>query len=139
MKLYDGFTLIELMIAVAIVSILASIALPVYQNYTIRARVSEAILLASQSKATVAENIFNNGNIIAAGSCKGVSNTPPATSNVTTLTCADHSGAITTVTTRRSGNVSLRYTPSVAPGASGVTWTCVLVAGERAHVPSECR
>jgi type IV pilus assembly protein PilA len=139
MKSQAGFTLIELMIAVAIVSILASIALPAYQDYTIRARVSEAILLASQSKATVAENIFNNGSIIAAGTCKGVDNTPPATSNVATLTCTDTTGVITAVTTRSAGNVSLMYTPTVASGAAGVAWMCMVLAGEPKHVPSECR
>jgi len=54
-RLQQGFTLIELMIVVAIIGILAAIALPAYQDYTVRAKVSEGIIAASSAKATVSE------------------------------------------------------------------------------------
>jgi type IV pilus assembly protein PilA len=65
-KIQQGFTLIELMIVVAIIGILAAIALPQYQDYTIRAQITEGLTLASAAKLAVAETYsnVNNGNII---------------------------------------------------------------------------
>lgn len=60
-KVQQGFTLIELMIVVAIIGILAAIAIPAYQDYTIRAQVSEGMNLAAAAKAAVAETFLNRG------------------------------------------------------------------------------
>ncbi len=60
-KMQQGFTLIELMIVVAIIGILAAIAIPAYQDYTIRAQVSEGLNLAAAAKAAVAEDFLNEG------------------------------------------------------------------------------
>jgi type IV pilus assembly protein PilA len=60
-KIQQGFTLIELMIVVAIIGILAAIAIPAYQDYTIRAQVSEGLNLAAAAKAAVAESFLNTG------------------------------------------------------------------------------
>ena len=60
-KLQKGFTLIELMIVVAIIGILAAIAIPAYQDYTVRAQVSEGLNLAAAAKAAVAETFLNRG------------------------------------------------------------------------------
>ena len=60
-KLQKGFTLIELMIVVAIIGILAAIAIPAYQDYTIRAQVTEGMNLAAAAKAAVAETFLNRG------------------------------------------------------------------------------
>ncbi|KAF1689095.1 pilin [Pseudoxanthomonas koreensis] len=137
MKNQQGFTLIELMIVVAIIAILAAIALPAYQDYTIRARVSEAAVLASGAKATVAENIANE-NAVNAQACNGVDQTAPATTNVATFTCTGN-GVITVGTTARAGSVTLVYTPSLGTGAAGTTWRCTSTAGAQKHLPAECR
>src|SRR5450755_3375355 len=60
-KVQQGFTLIELMIVVAIIGILAAIAIPAYQNYTVRAQVSEGLTLAAAAKAAVSESFSNTG------------------------------------------------------------------------------
>ncbi|EPI2898585.1 pilin, partial [Neisseria gonorrhoeae] len=72
--LQKGFTLIELMIVIAIVGILAAVALPAYQDYTARAQVSEAILLAEGQKSAVTEYYLNNGKWPEDNTSAGVAN-----------------------------------------------------------------
>ncbi|HFB3639064.1 TPA: pilin, partial [Neisseria gonorrhoeae] len=72
--LQKGFTLIELMIVIAIVGILAAVALPAYQDYTARAQVSEAILLAEGQKSAVTEYYLNHGKWPSDNSAAGVAN-----------------------------------------------------------------
>ena len=137
----QGFTLIELMIVVAIIAILAAIALPAYQDYTIRARVSELAVIASGMKATVAENIANNGGTIAAGACAGAGATD-TTTNMASITCTDATGEIVATgdATLTKGTV-LTFTP-VAGGddsAVGTEWTCVGSGSDPKYYPAECR
>lgn len=144
-KQQKGFTLIELMIVVAIIGILAAIAIPAYQDYTIRARVSEAVNLASSAKTTVSENISNDGGQLLAGRvCRGVAEIgaggAPAVGNVTTLTCTDPTGVITVTTNATAGAVTLTLTPAVSGAdAAAISWTCARTVGENKHVPAECR
>ncbi|EPI7280702.1 pilin, partial [Neisseria gonorrhoeae] len=74
--LQKGFTLIELMIVIAIVGILAAVALPAYQDYTARAQVSEAILLAEGQKSAVTEYYLNHGIWPANNGAAGVASSP---------------------------------------------------------------
>ncbi|GAB4090192.1 pilin [Hydrogenophaga soli] len=132
-----GFTLIELMIVVAIIGILAAVALPAYQDYTVRGRVSELAIMASAAKVTVTENISSNGGTIAAGSCLGVATFSTPSKNTASLACADASGVVTVTGTAAAQNVVLTYTPVVDTGK--VKWTCTTPAGNFKYVPTECR
>jgi type IV pilus assembly protein PilA len=133
-----GFTLIELMIVVAIIGILAAVALPAYQDYTVRGRVSELAILGSSMKATVTENIANNAGTIAVGMCRGVTNISAATVNTLSSACTDATGVIAVTGTAKAKDVVLTFTPTVT--ADGVVkWACTSPATVHKYVAAECR
>jgi type IV pilus assembly protein PilA len=137
-QIQKGFTLIELMIVVAIIGILAAVALPAYQDYTIRAKVSELVLAASGFKTSVAEKAASDGALTSAG----VGLTVTAGGKVSSGSVTDGgvisiSGTSTTVGTA----VTINLTTSISASGS-VVWACGVGTGNTAmykYVPAECR
>ena len=143
-KVQQGFTLIELMIVVAIIGILAAIALPAYQDYTVRSRVSELAIMASGYKATIGENIANAGGtlplVAPADACLGVTviTAAGATKNAASSTCAALTGVVTVTGTAAAQGVVLTYTPSITADGN-LAWRCGTAAANYKYVPAECR
>lgn len=131
-----GFSLIELMIVIAIVAILAALALPAYQDNVIRARVAEALVGVGSYKSLVAENIAATARLGTAA-CDNMAGIGTTTSNVASIAC-EGDGVLKVTTTARAGDVVLLLTPALG-GDAVIHWTCSIETGEQRHVPAECR
>jgi type IV pilus assembly protein PilA len=137
MKQQKGFTLIELMIVVAIIGILAAIAIPAYQDYTIRARVTEGLSMASSAKLAVSETSMTNNALPATQAATGYVS-PAATANVTSIGITDATGVITVTYTAAAGNGTIVLTPTLTANGD-ITWNCTLGTLLPKYRPANCR
>jgi len=94
-RIQQGFTLIELMIVVAIIGILAAVALPAYQDYTTRAKVSEVVIMASPAKLAVAETVSSLGGLASLTAANSGYVFPGATKYVSGVAITDATGVVT--------------------------------------------
>ena len=137
-----GFTLIELMIVIAIIGILAAIAIPAYQDYTIRAKVSEGISLASAAKLAVAETFDATGTIPADNTAAGLPASTLISGNNVSAVAVGGSGIIT-ISYKATGlggtadgtNITLEPTTS----AGSMSWDCTGGSTPSKYRPANCR
>jgi type IV pilus assembly protein PilA len=141
-RIQEGFTLIELMIVVAIIGILAAIALPAYQDYIARAQVSEAFVLIDGQKTIVAEACNFNGTCTGAnpsglgGAGKYSSLAAPSPNGVLTATMYSTASG----TSQLVAGLTVIMTPNLASGAGSITWLCSGTVKSTAakYVPRSC-
>ena len=139
MKKQQGFTLIELMIVVAIIGILAAIAIPAYQDYTIRAQVSEGLNLASGSKVAVAEFYQDTGTWPADNAEAGVEAAANINGKYTTQVAI--AGQSITVTYGADANTNIlggTLTLTATDNTGAIEWACT-ASFQNKWLPTACR
>ncbi len=139
-KIQQGFTLIELMIVIAIIGILAAVALPAYQDYTVRAKVSELVLAASGGKTAVSEAYQTLGHMPATASSGVTDQVSKYVASVAYTTTATNVGVITATASTAESKVSGSTIVMTGTGdAAGIVqWVCTGTIASK-YKPSNCR
>ena len=136
-QVQKGFTLIELMIVVAIIGILAAVALPAYQDYTIRAKVSELMLAASSARTCVTEAAQTNGGTVPTSVANDCSIAAPV--GKVTAASVSSGGIISVQGSTASTSVGAAVTVTLTPTAVSGTLTWACTGNPVKYVPGSCR
>ncbi|MCZ6666231.1 MAG: pilin [Gammaproteobacteria bacterium] len=138
MKRQQGFTLIELMIVVAIIGILAAVAIPAYQDYIVRARVTEGLSLASAGKTALSEYFASNGTIPTNNTQAGLADSEQISGNSVDSVSINNGTIVITFSTPAIAGSTLELTPTT--GGGKVMWDCATGGNlEGKYRPSSCR
>ncbi|MBL8344252.1 MAG: pilin [Rubrivivax sp.] len=136
-RIQQGFTLIELMIVVAIIGILAAVALPAYQDYTTRAKVSELIVMSAPAKLAVSETSSSTGTLASVTAANSGYSFPGATKYVSSITITNGTGVIIVTSSIPNAAGTITLTPTVVADGQ-LKWACTSSISAK-FLPSECR
>lgn len=139
MRKQQGFTLIELMIVIAILAILLAIAIPAYQNYSIRAKNSECINIAASVKTAIAETAQSDGITLPDASLTLADAGVQADGSEYCNAPGGNGAGFTIQSTGTGGDGTFTFTPAQANAGAPVNWTCTSDHSNAQWVPASCR
>jgi len=140
MEMQKGFTLIELMIVVAIIAVLAAIAIPAYQDYVIRAQFADGLSIVGAAKTAVSEYYQLRGNFPTSNSLAGTAPANTIISNFVTQTAVGAGGVITVTYGGEVNSILTGQTAMLTPFDRGgsIEWDCSSALADR-YLPTQCR